>query len=58
MLPADWKCARVSAIHKHDSKLDVNHYRLISVIPVVAKFFGKVFFDQTYAFLNANNLFM
>ena len=27
IIPADWKCARVSAIYKHDSKLDLNNYR-------------------------------
>ena len=55
-MTADWKCARVSAIYKHDSKLDLNNYRPISVLPVVSKFFEKVVFDQAYAFLNKNNL--
>ena len=53
IIPADWKCARVSAIYKHDSKLDLNNYGPISVLPVV---FEKVVFDQAYAFLNKNNL--
>ena len=53
IIPADWKCARVSAVYKHDSKLDLNNYRPISVLP---KFFEKVVFDQAYAFLNKNNL--
>ena len=53
IIPADWKCARVSAIYKHDSKLDLNNNRPISV---VSKFFEKVVFDQAYAFLNKNNL--
>ena len=56
IIPADWKCARVSAIYKHDSKLDLNNYRPISVLPVVSKIFEKVVFDQAYAFLNKNNL--
>ena len=55
-MPADWKCARVSAIYKHHSKLDLNNYRPISVLPVVAKIFEKIVFDQTFAFLNKNNL--
>ena len=33
IIPADSKCARVSAINKHDSKLDLNNYRPISVLP-------------------------
>jgi hypothetical protein len=48
--------ARVSAIHKIDSKLDLNNYRPISVLPVIAKVFEKVVFDQTYNFLNNNDL--
>ena len=55
-IPADWKCARVSAIYKHDSKQDLNNYRPISVLPVVAKIFEKIVFDQSFAFLNKNNL--
>ena len=30
IIPADWKSARVSAIHKNDSKLDLNNHRNIS----------------------------
>jgi hypothetical protein len=56
IIPADWKSARVSAVHKNDSKLDLNNYRPISVLPVIAKVFEKVVFDQTYNFLNNNDL--
>ena len=55
-MPADWKCARVSAIYKHDSKLDLTNDWPISVLPVVAKIFERIVFDQTFAFLNKNNL--
>ena len=50
-----WQSIR-NIVYKHDSKLDLNNYRPISVLPVVAKIFKKVVFDQTYAFLNINNL--
>ncbi len=56
IIPVDWKSARVSAIYKNDSKLDLNNYRPISVLPVIAKVFEKVVFDQTYNFLNDNDL--
>jgi hypothetical protein len=56
IIPADWKSARVSAIHKNDSKLDLNNYRPISVLPVIANVFEKVVFDQIYNFLNNNDL--
>ena len=46
IMPADWKCARVSAIYKHDSKLDLNNYRPISVLPVVAKVFERLFLTK------------
>ena len=56
IIPADWKCARASAIYKHDSKLDLNNYKPLSVLPVVSNIFEKVDFDQAYAFLNNNLL--
>ncbi|CAB3977219.1 Hypothetical predicted protein [Paramuricea clavata] len=56
IIPADWKSARVSAIHKSDSKLHLNNYGPMSVLPVIAKVFEKVVFDQTYNFLNNNDL--
>ena len=57
IIPTDCrKSARDSAIHKNYSKLDLNNYRPISVLPVIAKVFEKVVFDQTYNFLNNNDL--
>ena len=35
----------------------MNNYRPISIIPVVAKVFERVVYDQIFAFLNGNNLF-
>ena len=57
-MPADWNCARVSAIYKHDAKLDLNNYRPISVLTVAAKIFEKIIVDQTFAFLNRNNSYL
>jgi hypothetical protein len=48
--------SHIMACNKNDSKLDLNNYRPISVLPVIAKVFEKVVFDQTYNFLNNNDL--
>ncbi len=45
----------ITAIYKNDSKLDLNSYIPISVLPDIAKAFEKVVFDQTYNFLNDND---
>ncbi len=34
----------------------MNNYRPISIIPVVAKVFERIIYDQIYAFLTDNNL--
>ncbi|RUA05525.1 MAG: hypothetical protein DSY43_04445 [Gammaproteobacteria bacterium] len=56
VFPIDWKLARVTPIFKKGSKSDLNNYRPISVLPVVAKIFEKVIYDQLYTYLNSNNL--
>ena len=33
-----------------------NNHRLISVIPVVAKVFERIFYDQLHAYLSENNV--
>jgi retron-type reverse transcriptase len=46
----------VSPIFKSGAKTDPSNYRPISVIPVVAKIFEKIFFDQLYEYLKTNKL--
>ena len=55
---SDWKLAKVSPIFKNGSKSksDLNNYRLISVIPTVAKIFEKNIYDQLYQYLNETGL--
>ena len=53
--PSDWKLAKVTPIFKTGSKTDLNNYRPISVIPVVAKIFEKIIYGQLYN-LNINDL--
>ena len=52
----DWKNARVTPIHKDDSKLVTGNYRPISVLPIISKIFEQEIFQQLYKYMNKNNL--
>ena len=58
IIPADWKSATVTPIHKEHCRMNPNDYRPISVSPVIAKYFKKAFSNQTYIydFLSENKL--
>ena len=56
IFPDKWKIAKITPIHKSDAKNDPNNYRPISVLPIVAKVFEKIAFDQLYAYLTENNI--
>ena len=57
IFPSDWKCAEVNSLFKKGSSSDMNNYRPISVISVVAKVFeGIITYDQVYAYLSENNI--
>ena len=56
IFPDGWKIARIAPVQKSDPTDDQSNYRLISVLPVVARLFEKVVYDQMYFFLNDNEL--
>ena len=57
VFPNDWKNARVSPLYKNSGKRnDPSNYRPISVIPVVAKVFERIIYDQLYVHLTKYNL--
>ena len=54
--PEEWKCSKVVPVFKQGDGADLDNYRPISIIPVVAKVFERIIYDQLYAYLIANNL--
>ena len=50
IFPDDWKCGRAALLFKAGDRNDVNNYRPISVISIVAKVFERIVYDQLYAF--------
>ena len=56
VFPREWQSARVTPIFKKGIKTDPENYRPISVLPVVAKIFEKLVFNQFYEYLNNNSL--
>ena len=54
--PTAWKEAKVTPIHKQNSKSDKNNYRPISVLPVLSKIFERHLHNSLSAFLKDNNL--
>ena len=57
IFPDEWKSARVTPLYKNSGKRnEPTNYRPISVIPVVAKVFERIIYDQVYHYLSKNSL--
>ena len=56
IFPNEWKCSKVVQLHKQGDPQDLNNNRPISVIPVVAKIFKRIVYDEVNAFLTNNDL--
>ena len=56
IFPDDWKCARVTPLFKQGDPSDLNNYRPISIISVIAKAFERIVYDQLYNFLTNEDL--
>jgi hypothetical protein len=51
IFPDEWKCSKVIPLFKHGERRDLNNYRPISIIPVVAKFSSELFMIKSMSFL-------
>ena len=56
IFPDSWKIAKIFPIYKGNIKNDPNNYRPISVLPILAKVFEKLVFDQIYSYLTENGI--
>jgi hypothetical protein len=57
LIPSDWKFAIVTPLFKKGDHTDINNYRGISVLPVLAKLFEKLLAQQITDYFSANKLF-
>ena len=56
IFPDDWKCDKVTPLFKQGSSSDMNNYRPISVISVVAKGFERITCDQVHEYLSEHSI--
>ena len=49
--PDSWKVARVAPIYKDGPTDDRSNYKPISVLPVAARLFEKLIYEQLYSYL-------
>ena len=56
IFPDEWKLLKVVPLFKQGNRSDLNNYRPISVIPVVAKVFERIIYDQLYNHLTIHKL--
>ena len=47
---------KVIPLFKEGKHSDLNNYRPISMVPIVAKVFERIIYDQVYSYLTENNL--
>ena len=50
------KLSKVIPLFKQGERSDLKNYRPISIVPVVAKVFERIIYDQLYSYLTENNL--
>ena len=57
IFPDEWKSARITPLYKKfGNRRDPSNYWPISIIPVVAKVFEQIVYDQLYRYLTENKL--
>ena len=56
IFPDEWKFSKVILLFKQGQRSDLNNYHPISVIPVVAKVFERIIYDQLYDYFTVHKL--
>ena len=56
VIPAEWKKAKVTPLHKSGTKDDPRNYRPISVLPVVSKVLERLIHKQLAGYFDGHNL--
>ena len=56
IFPSDWKEAKVIPVYKSGTKSNMNNYRPISIISIIAKTMEKLVHKQIYSYLQHNNI--
>ena len=46
----------MNPVHKKDDKQLIKNYRPVSLLPILAKLFERILFNNTYSNLISNNL--
>jgi len=56
VFPTERKSTKVIPLSKQGERSNLNNYHPISIIPVVAKIFERIVYNQFYKYLTENNL--
>ena len=56
IFPSDWKEAKVIPVYKSGTKSNMNNYRPVSIISIIAKTMEKLVQKQIYSYLQQNNI--
>ena len=55
-IPLEWKSANVTPVLKNGDETQMENYRPISVLPVIAKIMERIVFNQLYCFLQQHSM--
>ena len=56
LLPSDCKIAKLKPLYKKESKTNPEHFRPISLLPLISKVVERIVYDQLDNFLLQNNI--
>ena len=57
IFPGKLKIAKVIPLFTKDDRLNMDNYRLISILPAISKIFQRVVYNQLYEYFSSNKLF-